>query len=103
MIYQFIDTEKANYPIWLICDVLGIPKSSYYHWAAEGRRIETERVAAEGELLQAIRTVHEWSNGTYGAIKIHDHLRKAGRTVSCRWSEEQISRGGGCLSLKGSM
>ena len=92
MIYLFIDTEKANYPIWLMCDVLNIPMSSYYHWAAHGRRIETERVAAEGLLVDAIREVHTWSNGTYGAIKIHDHLVKAGRTVSCRRVAELMSK-----------
>ena len=92
MIYRFIDNEKANYPICLICDVLGIPKSSYYHWAAEGRRIETERAAAEAELVEAIRSVHDWSNGTYGAVKIQDHLRKAGRRVSCRRVAEVMAK-----------
>ena len=92
MIYRFIDIEKANYPIYLICDVLGIPKSSYYHWSAEGHRIEAERVAAEAELVDAIRAVHAWSNGTYGAVKIHDHLVKAGRTVSCRRVAEVMTK-----------
>ena len=92
MIYQFIDTEKANYPIYLICNVLGIPKSSYYHWAAEGRQIEADRVAGEAELLDAIRAVHTWSNGTYGAVKIHDRLTKTGRLVSCRRVAEVMAR-----------
>ena len=96
MIYQFIDTEKANYPIYVICDVLEIPKSSYFHWAAQGRRAEAERVAAEAELVEAIRGVHAWSNGTYGAVKIHDRLVKAGRTVSCRLVAETIAKHNVC-------
>jgi transposase InsO family protein len=92
LIYQFVDTEKANFPIYLICKVLNTPTSSYYHWVSEGRRIEAERAAAEAELIDAIRVVHEWSNGTYGAVKIHDHLRKAGRKVSCRRVAELMSK-----------
>jgi transposase InsO family protein len=96
LIYQFIDTEKANYPIYVICRVLNIPASSYYHWAAEGRRVETERVAVEAELVDAIRVVHDWSNGTYGAVKIHDHLKKRGRKVSCRRVAEVMAKHGVC-------
>jgi putative transposase len=92
LIYQFIDIEKANYPIYIICNVLNIPKSAYYHWASTGRRLEAARVASEAELVAAIRTAHAWSNDTYGAVKIHDHLVKAGRKVSCRRVAELMSK-----------
>jgi HTH-like domain len=91
LIYQFIDTEKANYPIYVICDVLNIDTSAYYYWAGKGRRLEAARAASEAELVAAIRTVHAWSNRTYGAVKIHDHLIKAGRHVSCRRVAELMS------------
>jgi transposase InsO family protein len=91
LIYQFIDTEKANYPVYAICDVLDIGTSAYYYWASKGRRLEAARAASEAELVAAIRTVHAWSNGTYGAVKIQDHLVKAGRNVSCRRVAELMS------------
>ena len=75
-----------------MCRVLEVPQSSYFHWTAQGRRIEAERVAAELELVDAIRAVHVWSNGTYGAVKTQDHLVKAGRTVSCRRVAELMSK-----------
>ncbi len=92
MIYQFIDTEKANYPIKLICRVLDIPMSSYYHWSRDGRRIAAERVAGEAELVTAIRAVHDWSDRTYGAIKIQDHLKKNGCRVTVRRVAELMSK-----------
>jgi transposase InsO family protein len=92
LIYQFIDTEKAHYPIYVICNVLNIPKSSYYYWAGEGRRVEADRVAAEAVLVDEIRSVHAWSNGTYGAIKIQDRLDTLGRKVSVRRVAELMAK-----------
>ena len=42
MTYQFIDTDKANYPIYVICDVPEVPQSPYFPWAAPGRRAEAK-------------------------------------------------------------
>jgi putative transposase len=30
--YRLIDEEKANYPISLLCRVLGVSRSGYYDW-----------------------------------------------------------------------
>ncbi len=84
MIYRFIDTEKANYPIWLLCRTLDVAQSSYYHWSKIGRQIEADRVAAEAVLVEQICEVHVWSDRTYGAVKIQDHLVKRGVSVSVR-------------------
>ncbi len=84
MIYRFIFAEKANYPISIMCRVLEIPPSSYSDWARKGRLVDAQRDADEAVLVEEIRAVHVWSNGTYGAIKTCDRLRTLGRHVSCR-------------------
>jgi putative transposase len=89
--YRFIFAEKANHRIWLMCRVLEVPLSSYHDWAKTGREIEAKRAVEEAVLVEEIRGAHVWSHGTYGAIKIHDHLTKAGRIVSRRRVEELMS------------
>ena len=84
MIYRFIDTEKANYPIRILCRVLDVPESSYFDWSRQGRFAAAERAAADVVIVAEIRAVHAASDATCGAVKIHDRLRKQGRTVSCR-------------------
>jgi transposase InsO family protein len=84
LIYRFIFSEKANHRISLMCRVLSVPPSSYFGWVAKGRRLEAERAAVEAVIVAEIRAVHDWSDGTYGAVKIHDRLLKNGRRVSCR-------------------
>ena len=84
MIYQFIDSEKANYPIRILCRVLDVPQSSYFDWNRQGRRILADRVAADAVIVAEIRQVHAESDRTYGAVKVHDQLGKRGRRISCR-------------------
>jgi putative transposase len=92
LIYQFLDTEKANYPIWLLCRTLSVPQSSYYHWQRVGCQIEADRAAREAELVARIREVYVWSDRTYGAIKIQDHLTKHGIHTSVRRVAELMSK-----------
>ena len=32
--FEFIDAEKAMYPIVMLCRVLGVSRSGYYRWAS---------------------------------------------------------------------
>jgi transposase InsO family protein len=84
LIYRFIFAEKANHQIVLMCRVLNVPPSSYFDWANKGRQIETKRAADEAVIMEEIRDVHAWSDGTYGAVKIRDRLHTLGHTVSVR-------------------
>ena len=91
MIYRFIFVEKANHRIWMLCKVLQVPQSSYYDWVKTGRENEEKRAAEEATIVAEIRAVHEWSNGTYGAVKVHDRLKTLGRHISCRRVAELMS------------
>ena len=57
-----------------MCRVLGVSPSGYYAWL---KREPSERSVANAELLEKIREIHEWSDGTYGSPRIHEELRKA--------------------------
>jgi transposase InsO family protein len=92
--YRFIDTQKARidpstgervgFPIWLLCQTIEVPESSYYDWNAAGRARAEERSARDAALTDQIRTVHAESDGTYGAPRVTAELRDGGMVVSKR-------------------
>ncbi|WP_052389654.1 IS3 family transposase [Belnapia moabensis] len=78
MSYAFIHDHVADFPIQVICEVLGVSRSGYYGWASRAesaRSVEDRVVAAE------IRTTHEASRGRYGSPRVHAALRAHGRRV----------------------
>jgi len=77
---RFVDTEKAYYPVTMICRVLQFSPKSYYAWRARTRvpsrrQIETER------LLGAVRAAFERGRGTYGSPRVHAELQATGIPV----------------------
>src|SRR3954470_17366263 len=62
--YAFIRDRVADFPIQVMCEVLGVSRSGYYAWAnrpESARSVEDRVVAAE------IRAAHEVSRGRYGS------------------------------------
>jgi putative transposase len=62
-----------------MCRVLGVSPSGYWAWLSRSTR---PRPAGELTLVEAIRTVHAASRGTYGAPRIQAALRSAGWRVN---------------------
>lgn len=110
MKHRFIDSQKARicletgeklgYPIWLLCEVLEVPESSYYDWNAGGRARCEERAARDEVLTDKIRGVHAESDGTYGAPRVAAELRDGGMVVSKRRVAE-LMRTAGIQGLSG--
>lgn len=69
--YEFIDGEKANYPIASMCTWSGVSKSGFYEW----RSRPTSATATRREELKAhITKVFKDSDGTYGYRRVHAEL-----------------------------
>jgi putative transposase len=78
MIFSFIETEKIQHSIPLMCRVLRVSRSGYYAWRERppsGRRREDSALAGR------IREIHRDSRGTYGAPRVHAKLRSEGARV----------------------
>jgi putative transposase len=73
--FRFIAAEKTNYPISLICRVLGVSRSGFHAWE---RRPPSEREQVDAQLLKRIRSMHERSRGSYGSRRIFEDLREEG-------------------------
>jgi transposase InsO family protein len=76
--YAVIRDNVADFPIRIMCEVLGVSRSGYYAWA---QRAESARAASDRILGAEIRTVHAASHGRYGSPRVHAELRSRGRQV----------------------
>lgn len=79
MRYQFIDVERVNYPVRVLCRVLMVARSGYYAWSS---RPMSSRAKANQRLLVEIRAIHAESRGTYGSPRIHRALSTPQEPVS---------------------
>jgi putative transposase len=60
-----------------MCEALDLHRSTYYHWRA-GIENRKEEVKASKELGQQIEAIFLESRKSYGAVRVHDQLKKKG-------------------------
>ena len=77
--FRFIEAEKDNFDVAVMCRVLGVSRSGYYAWSS---RPQSERTVANTALVEEIRRVHAESDGTYGSRRVHAQLRRDGQEVN---------------------
>ena len=76
--FAFIDQEKANYDVAVLCRLLKISRSGFYAWLS---RPPSARAVADGVLTEQIRTAFKDNRKVYGAPRIHAELADAGIRV----------------------
>jgi len=74
--FLFIRTEKANYPLTVLCRVLKVSRSGYYAFEKRG---PSKRESSDRELTVQIQEVHQKSRQTYGSPRVHRELRMGRR------------------------
>ena len=93
MRYRFIDAHKKAWPVILMCGVLNVSRSGYYHWASCG---PSRRALSNKDLDNRIRRIFARHKQRYGAPRIADALHDEG--IEC--SENRIARRMRILGLK---
>lgn len=79
MKFGFIEAEKANYSVAMLCSVLAVSRAGFYKWrAAKPSKRATEDVA----LGKAVGVVFEKNKRRYGSPRVHDELQCAGVKTS---------------------
>ena len=79
--FQFVADHQSAFGVKRLCQVIGVARSSFYHWLKTTPDRQA-RQAAEEEMAARIRAVHADSAGTYGAPRITAELRDAGVPVN---------------------
>ena len=81
MRFGFIQTEKATYPVRVLCHTLQVSTSGFYAWCRRGLSLRAQEDAA---LKVEIRAAHAASRKTYGSPRIHEDLKADGQHVGRR-------------------
>lgn len=79
MRFRFIDAERANYPVKVLCRVLKVSTSGFYAWL---KREPSKSARELARLRETIRIVFEESRETYGSPRVHAELVAMGVEVS---------------------
>jgi len=79
MRYAFIQAEKAQYPVEVLCRVMAVARSGFYAWCQQP---VSRRGQQNQALLAQIRRVHQDSDGSYGSPRIHRDLHAQGVRIS---------------------
>jgi transposase InsO family protein len=83
--YQFIADHDQQYPVTLMCRILGVVRSGYYRW----RKVPVgKRKMADMILSMHIKDIFKQSRDTYGSYRIHAELLDEG----IRCGRERVAR-----------
>ena len=70
--FRFVEQEAAQFPVSLLCRVVGVTRQGYYAWK---RRPPSARELADRKLSERIRQIHLGTEEIYGAPRIHSELK----------------------------
>ena len=84
MRYRFIDMQRRQYPVAVLCTMLGVSRAGYYAWR---RRPPSARAGANAALREQIQTAYEAGRGSYGYRRVHAAVA---RHVPC--SRNRVAR-----------
>jgi putative transposase len=74
MRFAFIQAEKAEYPVSVLCRVLRVTRPGFYAWC---KRPESNRSKTDRRLAILVRAAHEESRRSYGSPRLVRELRVA--------------------------
>ncbi len=83
--YQVVEDNRAEYPVSVLCDTLGVSLSGYYAWR---KRPMSQHCREDGQLADHIQEAYHANRQVYGSPRIHAELRAQG--ISC--SRKRVAR-----------
>ena len=95
--YRFIEAEKHQHAVSLLCRVLEVSRAAYYRWKASP---VSDRAVANLVLLRKIRKAHTESDGKYGSPRIYAELQDQGVGAS-RGRIARLMAASGIVGVRG--
>ncbi|GGP39131.1 IS3 family transposase [Saccharothrix coeruleofusca] len=96
--FGFVSENRRQYGVKRLCQVIGVARSSYYHWKATASD-RAARAADDARLAARIRVIHHESAGTYGVPRITAELHDTGHEVNHK-RVARVMRGIGLAGLR---
>lgn len=76
--YELVQSEKAEFPVGVLCEAVGVSRSAFYAWC---RGTPSQRKLANERVLAEIRAIHVEHRARYGSPRMLDELRDRGHDV----------------------
>ena len=95
--YGFIRSHQRQFPVEVLCRVLGVAPSGYYEWL---KKPVSNRGIEDARLLRLIRASYTASQGIDGAPRVFLDLREAGERCS-KHRVQRLMREAGLRALHG--
>jgi putative transposase len=70
--FEFIDVEKAHYPVAMLCGELEVSRAGFYAWRG---RPQSTRACEDEKLTLLVRSAFETGRTYYGSPRVHRELR----------------------------
>jgi putative transposase len=77
--YGCIEQHRSEFPVVLMCRVLGVTRSGFYAWL---KRAPSDRACEDQRLRIEVRVIHREARGCYGSPRVHAELQARGERVS---------------------
>ena len=74
----FVDDHRADYPTSLLCELVELPRASFYRWLNPSL---SDRYIDDAWLANEIVDIHRASRCTYGSPRVWGQLRRNGIRV----------------------
>lgn len=94
--FKLIAAEKANHPVDLLCEMLGVSRSGFYAWSI---RPPSDQQLNDAWLTEQIREIWTENRRVYGAPRVHAELRMARGIKVGRKRVERLMRQAGLSGL----
>lgn len=88
MRYAFVAAHREEFPLGILCRVLGVSRSGYFAWRC---RPESRRERENRRLLGRIKAAHTSGKKMYGSPRVHKKLVSEGERCS-RGRVERLMR-----------
>ena len=92
---QFIDQHRSEHDVKQLCEVLNVPRSTFYQ---SKHQSESKWKRENQQLLEYIKKIYFESKRRYGAIKVHRQLLKEGLCVSLK-RVQRLMKSAGLASI----
>lgn len=97
--YRWVAARKAEgFPITAACEVAGVSSSAFDDWRRKQAAGPTDAEVQEARLVEAIREIHDDSDGTYGEPRITAELGARGWVVNHK-RVERLMRAHGIVGV----
>src|SRR5258708_28094588 len=97
MKYQFIEQQKQEFPVVVMCRVLNVSESGFYAWR---KRPICQRQREDAQLSTQIRQVFTSHQGSYGSPPLHPELTDPGSHLSPKRVARLVRAAGPCAKGK---